>query len=361
MTINIVRFPFPIATTPDVDHAIALNAAVAIGVSGGKDSQAAALATFAKLDSAGHVGPRVLIHSDLGAVEWKDSLPTCQKLADHLGAELLIVRRKAGDLMQRWEARWASSKLRYSELSTVTLVPCWSTPSLRFCTSELKTQVIRPELRRRFKGLQIINVTGVRRQESAARAKGSIADRDGDGTINWRPISDWSEADVFSYIAFSGLKPHVAYAEFGMSRVSCRFCIMSSIADLTAAAAQEEAHPLYRRMVGLEIDSTFAFQGSRWLGDVAPHLLSKEMREAHAQAKARAEERVVLEKAITSDMRYVKGWPTRMLTDDEADVLALVRRSVSKLVGIEADYLTRGSIHSRYEALIAERERRAAE
>lgn len=48
-----------VASTVEVDHAVKQNAAVAIGVSGGKDSQAAALATFAYLDAKGHVA-RVL-------------------------------------------------------------------------------------------------------------------------------------------------------------------------------------------------------------------------------------------------------------------------------------------------------------
>ncbi|WP_457813966.1 phosphoadenosine phosphosulfate reductase family protein [Sinorhizobium meliloti] len=349
-----------VASTVEVDHAVKQNAAVAIGVSGGKDSQAAALATFAYLDAKGHVGPRALIHSDLGSVEWNDSLPTCERLAEHLGAELIVVRRKAGDLMERWEARWASSKQRYAKLSTVTLVPCWSTPSLRFCTSELKTHIIRAELRRRFKGMQVVNVTGVRRQESAARAKGSIADRDGDGIINWRPISDWSVAEVFSYIAHRGLSAHMAYATFGMSRVSCRYCIMSNIDDLKAASAQEEARPLYRRMVQLEIDSSFAFQGSRWLGDIAPQLLSEEMREALALARHRAILRKDIEGQITKPMLYVKGWPTRMLTDDEAAILSSVRNKVTEIYGFESQCLTVDSIHQRYADLMSERDRRAA-
>ena len=295
-----------VASTQEVDQAIAQGAAVAIGVSGGKDSQAAALATFAYLDAKGHTGPRVLIHSDLGSVEWKDSLPTCEHLAEHLCAELIVVRRKAGDLMERWEARWASSKRRYAELSTVTLVPCWSTPAMRFCTSELKTHVISSELRRRFKGKQVVNVTGVRRQESAARSKGTIADIERDGIINWRPISDWNVEEVFSYIAHRGLSAHMAYTSFGMSRVSCRFCIMSNLDDLKAAANQAEAHPLYQRMVKLEIDSSFAFQGSRWLGDIASRVLSEGMREELQNAKHRAIMRRDIEGQITKPMLYVK-------------------------------------------------------
>ena len=36
------------------------------------------------LDRIGHTGPRLLIHADLGSVEWRDSLPTCERLAARL-------------------------------------------------------------------------------------------------------------------------------------------------------------------------------------------------------------------------------------------------------------------------------------
>jgi tRNA(Ile)-lysidine synthase TilS/MesJ len=122
----------PIATDPDVESLLNAHAPVAIGVSGGKDSQAAALATIDHLNRLGHCGPRVLIHADLGSVEWNDSLPTCERLAAHLQCELIVVRRKAGGMMERWESRWASSVRRYAALETVTLVLPWSTPSMRF-------------------------------------------------------------------------------------------------------------------------------------------------------------------------------------------------------------------------------------
>jgi 3'-phosphoadenosine 5'-phosphosulfate sulfotransferase (PAPS reductase)/FAD synthetase len=348
----------PVARCPEVDALIQQGAAVAIGVSGGKDSQAAALATVAYLDSVGHTGPRLLIHADLGTVEWKDSFPVCDRLAERLGMDLTTIRRKAGGLMERWESRWESSRVRYETLSTVTLVPCWSTPSMRFCTSELKTHPITAELKRRFKGMPIINVTGVRRAESAARSKATISGWEADRRIlNWRPIADWSVDQVFDAIDASGLDPHPAYRVFGMTRVSCRFCIMSNIADMTAAAAQPEAHDLYRRMVALEADSTFAFQGARWLGDVAHHHLGNELAARLADAKVKAARRVEAEKRITKPMLYVKGWPTRMLTDDEADILAGVRVDVAEIIGLKPAFTDRASIHQRYAELMAAKPR----
>lgn len=346
-----------IATTPEIDALLAANAAVVCGVSGGIDSQASALATFHHLDAIKHTGPRALIHSDLGVTEWEDSLHVCRDLAAHLGTELIVVRRKAGDMMDRWESRWASSVERYASLSTVTLVPPWSTPALRFCTSELKTHVISAELKRRFKGHKVINVTGVRRDESRNRAKQPIATLTENGA-DWRIIADWSKAEAFAYVKGCGLCAHRAYTDFNMSRVSCRFCIMSSQADLERAASDPASHNLYRRQARLEIASTFSFQANRWLADVAPHLLDDEMRAAIAEAKRKAAIREAAEARIHKDMLYVKGWPTRMLTDDEADLLADVRRTVSKLIGIDARCLDRASIHARYAELMAQKVRR---
>lgn len=352
--------PFVVSTN-EIDALILAGAPVAIGVSGGKDSQAAAIAMFDYLDKMHHRGPRVLVHSDLGSVEWRDSLPVCEALAMALGCELIVVRRKAGGLMQRWKRRHELAVERYQLLSTVTLVPCWSTPDMRFCTSELKTHVIIAELKRRFKGQTVINVTGIRRAESAKRARATVADCSIDGRIwNWRPILEWDTEEVFDSIRQRGLTPHPAYTSFGMSRVSCRFCIMSSLPDMIAAANQPEAQDLYREMVDLEIASTFAFQGGRWLGDIAPHLLTGAQRAGLTAAKAKSVARSRLEGRITPDMLYVKGWPVRMLTDEEADILADVRQRVSAIIGIDATCLDRSSIHARYADLIQERERRLA-
>lgn len=294
-----------IANDPRISRLVEIGAPVAVGVSGGKDSQAAALSVFEHLDRAGHTGPRIMVHADLGTVEWRDSLPVCDELADHLGVELVVLRRARGDLMDRWESRWRSSVARYQDLSTVTLVPCWSTPSMRFCTSEMKTHPIEAMLKRRFPAEPIINVTGVRRAESRRRAKLEIAQQSRDGRIwHWRPILDWSEDDVFTSIARHGLEPHPAYREFGISRVSCRFCIMSSLSDLIAATRQAETHDIYRRMVSLEIRSSFAFHGARWLGDIAPHLLGRNDRKQLAAAKARAGRRVEIERRIAPPMLY---------------------------------------------------------
>ncbi len=129
------------------------------------------------LDEIGHTGPRVLIHSDLGRVEWRDSLPSCERLAHALGWELLVVTRQAGDMLARWEGRWQNNVKRYADLACVKLILPWSTPSMRFCTSELKVAIISSALRKRWPTQEIVNVSGIRRQESAARSKMPVSVR----------------------------------------------------------------------------------------------------------------------------------------------------------------------------------------
>ncbi len=51
--------PVSVAITPDISRMLGSNCAVAIGVSGGKDSQACAIRTAKYLNEIGHAGPRV--------------------------------------------------------------------------------------------------------------------------------------------------------------------------------------------------------------------------------------------------------------------------------------------------------------
>lgn len=126
---------FGIALDPQIDLALAGHAPVYVGVSGGKDSQALAYRVQEHLDAIGHTGVRALIHADLGRIEWRDSAPVCERLAERLGWELVTVRRPAGDMVDRWLSRWAANVERYRTLSCVKLIMPWSSAAARFCTS----------------------------------------------------------------------------------------------------------------------------------------------------------------------------------------------------------------------------------
>ena len=62
---------YSLQTEPALEEALLSGAAVAIGVSGGKDSRACAIAVNEHLDRITHRGPQILIHADLGRVEWR--------------------------------------------------------------------------------------------------------------------------------------------------------------------------------------------------------------------------------------------------------------------------------------------------
>jgi len=351
----------PVAITPDVKSLLDRQAAVAIGVSGGKDSQACAVAVVAYLDAIGHTGPRVLVHADLGRVEWKDSLPVCEELARHLGIELMVVRRPAGDMMDRWLGRWQNNLTRYRDLSCVKLILPWSTPSMRFCTSDAKIWPITSALKKRFPGQDIVNVAGIRREESATRRKMPVAAeqaklmRKGSAGLTWNAIIEWEIDEVFSAIDQAGLRLHEAYTKYRASRVSCAYCIMSSESDLRAAAGCGDNQAIYIEMVELEAHSTYGFQGHRWLADAAPHLLPAELRERIAIAKQRAARRQDLEARIPSHLLYTKGWPTSMPTLEEATLLAEIRRGVAAELDLQVSCTSAEDVLARYAELIAEK------
>lgn len=351
-----------VALTPEVSQLLAKDCVVAIGASGGKDSDACAIAVSRYLDEIGHSGPRVLIHADLGRVEWRDSLPSCERLAAKIGWELIVVQRKAGDMLARWEGRWANNVARYQELSCVKLILPWSTPSMRFCTSELKVDVITSALKKRFPAHDIINVAGIRRQESANRSRmpvsapmAKLKRKRYDG-LSWNAIIEWPIQDVFYTIADAGLRLHEAYTTYGASRVSCAYCIMSSQQDLIAATTCEGNHDLYIQMVELEAASTFAFQGNHWLADVAPHLLSNDLQHRIARSKVLAERRQAIEAELPKHLMFTAGWPTVRPTSGEASLIASVRRRVSDMLELDAKYLTADTVLDRYEDLMAKKE-----
>lgn len=332
---------------------------VAVGVSGGKDSQACAFAVARYLDHIGHRGPRVLVHSDLGRAEWRDSLPACERLAAGLRWELMVVRRRAGDMLDRWQSRWESCVERYANLECVKLILPWSTPQMRFCTAELKVDQITSALKKRFPSHPILNASGIRREESATRSRMPVSapmaklQRRGLAGVAWNPIIDYTVADVWNAIASSAIEPHHAYARHGMRRVSCRYCIMSSEDDLIASSTCEDNHEHYRDLVRLEARSTFAFQGGRWLADVAPHLLDDALARAILVAKAAAKTRMDAESEIPPHLLYTKGWPSVMPMWEEASLLGDVRRRVAAAVGIEVLYTQPDDILQRYATLMA--------
>jgi hypothetical protein len=103
----------------------------------------------------------------------------------------------------------------------------------------------------------------------------------------------------------------------------------------------------------LEAASTFSFQPTRWLGDVAPHWLTGELRQAVIVAKATARRREAAEAKIPQHLLYTEGWPRTVPTLAEASLLSDVRREVASAVGIEVGYTEPLEVIRRFEELLS--------
>jgi 3'-phosphoadenosine 5'-phosphosulfate sulfotransferase (PAPS reductase)/FAD synthetase len=355
---------FPaIETTPTIDTLIASGAPIAGGLSGGKDSSLMAWWLKKYLEEVGYTGKYIFVHADLGRIEHTDSLPSCQRIADLLGVELVVVRREKGDMVDRWLQRWNDNVERYCNLKCVKLILPWSTANMRFCTSEMKTAIICRYLVERFKSSFILSATGIRRQESPKRAKAEVCSVQsklehktfGTSGYNWNPILPWTLENVLEYHRVQNIPLHEAYTTFNLSRVSCSYCILSSHADLIASAIDVRNHDVYRELVDIEIDTAFSFQSDTWLGDVAPHLLSTEQQHGLTRAKRTAAQRERIERVIPPHLEYVRGWPTVMPTRHEAVILSEVRNAIADLYGLSISCADPDAILERYAELMAQK------
>jgi len=86
-------------------QALYLGAALAVSVSGGKDSDAM-LRYLTKLhQSQGWIGQLFAITADLGRIEWSGTLEHIQSVCNELDVTLIVVRRQKGSMIDRWNER----------------------------------------------------------------------------------------------------------------------------------------------------------------------------------------------------------------------------------------------------------------
>lgn len=358
----------PAAVDDRIMGAIAAGAVIAFSISGGKDGTAAMHATMELLDRLGHPrSDRVIIHADLGRAEWKSTPAKVEEIAEHFGLPLMVVRHGKHDMVSRWESRFTEGKRRYANLEVFNLIGPWSSASLRFCTAELKQQVISPALAKAFPGRTIISVLGIRREESPARASRPISQdeprwdkRDGTRLMSWCPGVLWSTKSVFARHERFGLPLHEAYPVWKVSRVSCAFCVLQSLPDQLASVKAPGNRDLLLDLVDLEARSTYSFQQGRWLGDLAPHLLPNSLCAQIGEAKRKAAERSALEAALPAGLRYVKGWPPRMPTVAEAHEIVAARQVILAQHDLEVIYPTAVDVLGRFAELIQQQRAKEA-
>jgi 3'-phosphoadenosine 5'-phosphosulfate sulfotransferase (PAPS reductase)/FAD synthetase len=353
----------PLALPPEILAAVCAGAWVVFNVSGGKDSSAAMFATNILLDELGHPRERrMAIHADLGRAEWTSTPAIVERLTALAGLPLRVVSRKAGDLFDRWAQRFTNGKRRYEALETYNLIGPWSSASLRFCTSETKAHVIGPFLARTLRGYTVINVLGIRRDESAARSQTPEWKADGRyaapgnayGTtmMLWNPIVHWSTPQVFAAHDLLTIPLHEAYTSYGSSRLSCRYCVLQSITDQRASASAPENRDAFIHLVEMEVESTFSFQPQRWLADTAPLLLPAGLLARIEPAKTDAAFRRQTESEMPKGLRFVRGWPPRVPTETEAAAIATARTPILARHRLANFFPTSAAVRARFAALI---------
>lgn len=207
---------------------------VVINTSGGKDSTVAMLETLTCALEAGVPKDRIVLsHQSLGRMEWKGVIKLLKAHAEALDLPLRVsaYRDKNGESLTlldyaRKRGKWPDSKNRW-------------------CTSEFKRGPggrLITELSKLRPG-HVLQVFGFRAEESTARAKRPVLQRNrrfsraGREVWDWLPVHDWTTSQVWAAIRRSGLPHHHAY-DLGMPRFSCVVCIFAPRAALMIAGKE---------------------------------------------------------------------------------------------------------------------------
>lgn len=218
----------------DIQKLVADGALFFVSHSGGKDSQAM-YAHVMELVPANQI---VVVHADLGEVEWHG-------VKDHIKANIDHVLNVVHSVWKDGSPKTLLGMVerRFEQRPDV---PSWPSSAYRQCTSDLKRGPIQKFIRCVMKergSLLAVNCMGLRAEESTARAKRAVwsdnkaLSKAGRTVYDWNPIHDWSTDQVFARIAEAGQEPFHAYAD-GNERLSCVFCIMGCTGDLRNGARQ---------------------------------------------------------------------------------------------------------------------------
>lgn len=112
----------------------------------------------------------------------------------------------------------------------------------QFCTQELKTAMaVTFQMELIDAGHTVVSWQGIRRDESAKREKALKFEPMGGSMFIYRPIVEWTAADVFTYCGHNGIEPNPLYLQ-GMGRVGCMPCINVNKDELRAIAARFPEH-----------------------------------------------------------------------------------------------------------------------
>lgn len=207
---------------------------ILLNSSAGKDSMAM-LDLMAREASRQGVLDRLAVgHADLGRMEWPGTRDLAGAQASRYGLRFEVVAPTGLDLLGRVLRRGM-----------------WPSARQRWCTSDLKrgplrrlmTQLLREHPESGYRRLRLLNVMGMRAEESPARARKPILAVDPRASsgvreiVHFLPLHPLPVESVWRSISASPIADlvHPAY-ELGMPRLSCRFCILASRSALVRSA-----------------------------------------------------------------------------------------------------------------------------
>lgn len=208
---------------------------VLVNSSAGKDSQACLDVAVEDARAVGVLDRLVVVHADLGSAEWPGTQELAAEHAAHYGLPFHVVAREKNGQVETIIERVGQRGM-------------FPDAARRWCTSDHKRTPIRKLMTRLVADLResgavadrpvrLLNVLGFRAEESSSRRKRPPYEYDRSASNGrrhvdtWLPIKDFTVGHVWERIRVAGTRPHWAYAE-GMSRLSCRLCVLASRDDL---------------------------------------------------------------------------------------------------------------------------------
>ena len=348
---------------------------IVAGASGGKDSACMIILLAKFLNSINYTGEKLICHADLGEIEHIESIDEVRRLANFVGWELKIVRREKGGLLERYTQRWRDNCRRWAKLECVNLISPWPQANAPFCRSETKVAPITQAAVRLYPQAFILNVIGLRAEESAKRARNPISKpndklsrADGTHGRDWFPILHTTIETVWLTHRNANFPRHPQY-DRGNERISCAYCFLASRNDWEKGAAVSTNHDSYRHIADLEIRSTFSYRQHDWLSDIDPQILSVQLQSQIETSKEKAAKRKLIEARIPRTLLFTQhggrhGWPSFQPTMDQCEIVASVRRDITALMGSEIQqsanteilYTTAAAVYDRYAQLLSQRQ-----
>ncbi len=249
---------------------------IVIESSGGKDSQGM-LDFVSRLAAVQGVTDRiVVVHADLGEVEWDESVD----LGPDWKGTLDLAARQAAAYGLRFIAVRALGKDGKPDTLLDQIERRGKFPDARnrYCTSGQKRGPARAVMtklageRKIGRPVRILNCLGMRGQESCARANAEPFELEEGATSpttkwvwRWLPIHAWTVEQVWAQIKQAGTPVHPIYSK-GLSRASCSFCVLGSKNDLLRAIQLRPG--LARRYADLEDRIGHTFRNNQSMRDL---------------------------------------------------------------------------------------------